>query len=332
MEWVPDLRQLRAFVAVAEEGSFTLGAKRIHVTQSAVSHSLRSLEEQLECSLLDRSGKRVVPTAEGELLLHRCRRMLREIDQVEKDMESLRRWGQTRIRIGAPHSLCHSLIPSVLRELKDAFPRCEPYIEVDNTSLLLDKLAESSLDVVVGLKPGSHSGEGYRSLYHDRMALVISPYHPLAGVEGPLDDQLHEHQFIIYAKANESHRLIYQWIQQQTGGTGKKLVLGDMQAIKEMAKIGLGIGIIAPWVAARELEEGSLIMIQADSFDIQREWGVFHAPKHKPSLVEEAFIGLTRMAFDILPQHSSFESSQPLPTGQSNLAIQDYKGSKKQAV
>ena len=67
MDWVPDLRQLRAFVAVVEEGSFTLAARRLFVTQSAVSHSLRTLEEQLSCKLLDRSGKRVVVTVEGEL-------------------------------------------------------------------------------------------------------------------------------------------------------------------------------------------------------------------------------------------------------------------------
>ena len=67
MDWVPDLRQLRAFVAVVEEGSFTLAARRIFVTQSAVSHSLRTLEEQLACRLLDRTGKRVAVTAEGEI-------------------------------------------------------------------------------------------------------------------------------------------------------------------------------------------------------------------------------------------------------------------------
>lgn len=303
MEWVPDLRQLRAFVAVAEEGSFTLAARRIHVTQSAVSHSLRTLEEQLECSLLDRTSKRVVPTVEGELLLLRCRRMLHEIDQVDRDLKGLKRWGQNRIRIGTPHSLCHSVIPSVLRELRDSFPRCEASIEAGDTSLLLDKLEESSLDLVVGLKPSSHSGDGYRPLHKDRMALVVSPFHPLADADGPIDHLLHEHQFIIYAKANESHRQIYQWLQKKTGSTSKKLVLGDMQAIKEMAKIGIGIGIIAPWIAAAELEEGSLKLVNADDFHIEREWGVFHSPKHQPSMVEETFIGLTGMAFDLLPKH-----------------------------
>ena len=140
------------------------------------------------------------------------------------------------------------------------------------------------------------------------MAFVVSPFHPLADHENPEDADLHEHQFIIYAKANESHRQIYQWLQEHAGGTSKKLVLGDMQAIKEMAKIGIGVGIIAPWIAAEEIEEGSLKLIHPESFNITREWGIFHSPKHQPSLVEETFIGLTKMAFDILPKHDGAQA------------------------
>jgi DNA-binding transcriptional LysR family regulator len=300
MEWVPDLRQLRAFVAVAEEGSFTLAARRIFVTQSAVSHSLRTLEEQLSCKLLDRSGKHVVVTAEGELLLKRCRRLLHELDQVGRDLDGLRRWGQTRIRIGAPHTLCHFMIPSVLREFRDCFPRCEPIIEAGDTSVLLEQLAESKLDLVVGLKPRNRSDEGYRLMFRDRLAFVVSPFHPWALDETSVESTIHNYQFIVYAKATETHRLIEEWLE-YNGFHGKKpLVLGDMQAIKEMAKLGIGVGIVAPWVAAREIEDGSLRVVNLPGPNIDREWGVFHSPKREPSLIEEAFIGMCEMSFGMM--------------------------------
>ena len=297
MEWVPDLRQLRAFVAVAEEGSFTLAARRIFVTQSAVSHSLRTLEEQLSCKLLDRSSKHVAVTAEGELLLKRCRRLLYELDQVGRDLDGLRRWGQTRIRIGAPHTLCHFLIPQVLREFRDCFPRCDPLIEAGDTSTLLDQLAESHLDLVVGLKPRGWGDEGYRSMFRDRLAFVVSPFHPWAVDASSVESAMLEHQFIIYAKATETHRLIEEWLD-HGGGLGKKtLVLGDMQALKEMAKLGIGVGIVAPWVAAREIEEDSLRVVDMPGPPIEREWGVFHSQKRPPSPVEEVFIGICEMSF-----------------------------------
>ena len=301
MEWVPDLRQLRAFVAVVEEGSFTLAARKIFVTQSAVSHSLRTLEEQLACRLLDRSGKRIAVTEEGELLLRRCKRVIFELEQASRDLDGLRRWGQTRIRIGAPHSLCHFLIPSVLREFRDCFTRCEPIIEAGDTALLLDRLSGADLDLVVGLKPRGRGEEGYRPMFKDRLAFVVSPFHPWAANQASVLTSISDHQFIIYAKATETHRLIEEWLEQKGGRRKKPLVLGDMQAIKEMAKLGIGVGIVAPWVAAREIADGSLKVVNIDEPGIEREWGVFHSPKREPSLVEEAFIGLCEMAFAAMP-------------------------------
>ena len=88
MHWVPDFRQVKAFVAVAEKGSFTLAAKDIYLTQSAVSHSIRALEEQLTYKLLDRSRRKVALTPEGEIFLKRCRRIMQELDDARKDLEA----------------------------------------------------------------------------------------------------------------------------------------------------------------------------------------------------------------------------------------------------
>jgi len=300
MEWIPDLRQIRAFVAVAEEGSFTLAARRIFVTQSAVSHALRTLEEQLSCRLLDRNGKRVTVTAEGEMLLKRCRRILSEIEQAGRDVDSLRRWGQTRIRIGATHSLCNFLLPPVLREFRDCFPRCEPVIEAGDSTQLMDRLAEGELDVVLGLKGRGRNEEGHRFMFHDRLVFVVSPCHPWAADPSRMAGTLSEQQFIIYAKGTETHRLVKEWIDHEVGRCRQPVVLGDMQAIREMAKLGIGVGIVAPWVAAREIEEGSLCLIPMPGAGIEREWCAFHTPRKEPGLVEEAFIGLCGMAFGMM--------------------------------
>ena len=68
-----------------------------------------------------------------------------------------------------------------------------------------------------------------------------------------------------------------------------------------MAELGIGVGVVAPWVATREIEYGSLKVVNIDGPAIEREWEVFHFPKREPSLVEEAFIGLCEMAFAAMP-------------------------------
>ncbi len=89
-EVLPDLRQLRAFVAVADAGSFTLAAKKLFLTQSAISHSMKALEDSLECRLLSRLGKKTVLTEEGSVLLKRCRIILSELEKVGRELDGLK--------------------------------------------------------------------------------------------------------------------------------------------------------------------------------------------------------------------------------------------------
>lgn len=303
-ELLPDLRQLRAFVAVADEGSFTLAAKKLSLTQSAVSHSMRALEEGLGCRLLTRLGKKTVVTGEGEVFLGRCRRILGELELAGRELDGLRRWGQGRIRIGAPHSLCQFLLPTVLREFRDCFPRCEPTIEAGDTAQLLERLREHELDVVLGMKSGGKSGIASQSMFRDRMAFMVPPVHAWVEEGGAPTDAMESTQFIIYGRSTETHRLI----EEHFGAIGARprapLVLGDMEAIKEMSKIGIGVGILAPWVARRELEEGSLVALPTGDPPIEREWAVFWNEDRPLSLIEETFSGIAAMVGEQLGEAS----------------------------
>ncbi|HEX9778131.1 MAG TPA: LysR family transcriptional regulator, partial [Geopsychrobacteraceae bacterium] len=85
-----DLRQLRVFVEIVRQGSFTRAAEKLHIAQPAVSISLRKLEEELELTLLNRQEKRVTLTAEGENLLRHAERILDNLAAAETEMAELR--------------------------------------------------------------------------------------------------------------------------------------------------------------------------------------------------------------------------------------------------
>lgn len=292
---LPDLRQLRAFVAVADEGTFTLAAKKLFLTQSAISHSMRALEESVGCKLLTRLGKRTVPTGEGEVFLRRCRRVLGELELAGRELDGLKRWGQNRIRIGAPHSLARFLLPTVLREFRDCFPRCEPSIESGDTAHLLERLRDHELDVVIGLRPRDAGDVDSQPMFRDSMMFLVPPVHEWAEARIAPTEEIESTQFIIYARSTETHRLVEDYFTALGIRPRAPLVLGDMEAIKEMSKVGIGVGILAPWVATREIEEGSLVTVPVGGPPIEREWAVFWNRDRPLSLIEETFAGIAAM-------------------------------------
>ncbi|HLP08864.1 MAG TPA: LysR family transcriptional regulator [Opitutaceae bacterium] len=84
-----DSRQLLAFLTVVRRQSFTLAAHELHLTQSAISHSMRALETDLGCRLLDRSGRRIQLTEQGSVFLERAERILAEMEQARQELGSL---------------------------------------------------------------------------------------------------------------------------------------------------------------------------------------------------------------------------------------------------
>src|SRR5437868_13164763 len=107
-------RQLRAFVTLVRTGSFTLAAKELYLSQSAVSHSMKALEQDVGCRLLDRVGKTVLLTQAGEQLLQRTEKILREMGEARQELHHLSKWGKGRLRIGASTTACQHILPAVL--------------------------------------------------------------------------------------------------------------------------------------------------------------------------------------------------------------------------
>ena len=134
-------------------------------------------------------------------------------------------------------------------------------------------------------------------MFTDRLCFVVSNFHPWAAKGVDISNTLAAQQFIIYAKATDTHRMIEEWMEKMAGKIRSPLVIGDMQAIMQMAKLGTAVGIVASWVAARDVEDGTLIAVEIPGPQIHRECGVFHSNQREPSLVEESFIGLCQMAF-----------------------------------
>jgi DNA-binding transcriptional LysR family regulator len=271
-----DSRQLRAFQLLAETGSFTAAAKQMFVTQSAISHSIKALETQLDCSLFDRNGKKTALTAHGETLLRRADRILDEMREAVEEIHSLNRWGCGRLRIGATDTMCQYLLPSVLRKLRQSYPDCEVTIHADDTQDLLALLEAGQVDLVIGMRPRSdEAGIEFRPLFEDELVFAVAPSHAWAKRQEIPEDTLGDERFIIYARSSPTYQLVARHFRKLGLSAPQLTELGNMEAIKELAKIGMGVGVIAPWVIREELANGELVGVKTPGETMRREWGIF---------------------------------------------------------
>ena len=142
-----DLTALRSFVAVAETGGVTKAAHQLHLTQSAVSMQLKRLEESLNQPLLNRSGRGVALTNQGELLLSYGRRMLALNDEALARMTDDAFEGE--IRFGVPCDIIYPNIPSILQRFDRAFPRVRVNLYSSYTSKLKSKIESGELDLIL---------------------------------------------------------------------------------------------------------------------------------------------------------------------------------------
>jgi len=148
-----DSRQLLTAVALARTRSFTEAAKGLGLTQSAISHSLKALESQLGHSIFERKGRQVWPTHDGELFLREATEILHRMQNIRERLAQKNTWSGGRIRVGAEHTCSYLLLPEVLREFKQSFPRCTLTIRPDSREANLKALNQGELDLVLAVTP-----------------------------------------------------------------------------------------------------------------------------------------------------------------------------------
>jgi DNA-binding transcriptional LysR family regulator len=287
-----DSRQLRAFATLARTGSFTRTAHELHLTQSAISHAIKALEEDLACRLFDRMGKAVVLTQAGEQLLVRAQKILEEMAAARSELTQLGKWGSSRLRIGASTTACQYILPAVLREFKESFPRCAISIEPDDTPEAIEALRAHRIDLAVNLEPRRGESLEFRPLFTDELQFIVSPFHPWAQAGKVSRDDIAQQHYILYGKGSYTVQMIETYFREDKIVLHSLLDLGNMEAIKELVKLGLGISIIAPWTAKKEIEEGSLVALPLGRRKLKRRWGILHWQGRRLSLAEETFAGL----------------------------------------
>lgn len=295
-----DSRQLRAFVTLANTGSFTRTGEELFLSQSAISHSMKALESDIGCRLFDRVGKKAQLTPAGEHFLHHAEKILREMSAARESIESRSKWGLGSLRVGASLTLCQYLLPLVLPSLRTDFPQTPLTIEACDTEGAFDLLNRGRIDMAMVLEPTRRHDFDFEPLFTDELVFVLSPKHPWVAMPQVPREEIPDQHFVLYSRTSWTYRLIEGYFRWEQIEMNSILELASMDAIKEFVKLGLGVGILAPWIVRNEVNDGSLVIRPLGKRKLKRRWGILFSKSHSRTLIEETFLRLARTATEKL--------------------------------
>lgn len=303
----PEIRQIVAFTTVLEAGGFTKAARVLHLTQSALSHQIKTLETHLGVQVFARVGKRTILTQAGEVLLKHATAVLRELTNARQSLLELREPDRGRLRISAAGYSCYLLLPRILQAFKTQYPRVELSVSGDYTGEAVQHLLEGVLDVSILIMPPPVRGLTIEPLARDELFVILPTTHPWAKRRRIQWTDLSAQVLITYNKASQTHQLVVQRLAEAGATVPETMEVRLAEAVTEMVKVGLGVAVVPPWVVHNELQAGTLVARPLGRQGLKRWWAVAYMQGGHLPAYGQAFLQICRDRFPVLMAASNEE-------------------------
>lgn len=266
-----ELRHLKLIQAVAEEGSVTKAGHRLFLTQSALSHQLRDAESKLGVPLFKRVTRRMILTPAGERLLQSAQTILAEIERAEEDIKQIALRREGVLRLSTECYTCYHWLPSVLKVFNQKYPRVEVQIVVEATRAPHQALLDGKIDLALVSSPVRNSKIVTQPLFQDEMVVIMAVDHPLASRSYIKAEDFRDEHLIIYTAPEESTAV--RQVLAPAGVKPKKISNVQLtEALVEMARAGVGIGILTRWAVAAQIEAGTIRALPLTRKGLYRRW------------------------------------------------------------
>lgn len=247
-----DLRQLRGFVAVAEEMHFGRAAERLHIAQPALSRMLKSLEDEIGVRLLVRTTRAVTPTPAGLGFLADAKAILTRTQAAAMAARRTSQEGGATLRIGAIDSASASLLPFAMAALRRDLPGIDMRLTETMTAPQLQMLRAGRLDVALIRPPLTDNEFRFEPLWRERLTALLPAGHRLARAATVSPADLVEDRLVIPAKRARpyAYDLVMAWFEQASALPRAIQETTEKPAILAMVAAGHGVALVPEWVAS----------------------------------------------------------------------------------
>jgi DNA-binding transcriptional LysR family regulator len=278
-----DIHNIRAFLMVADTGSFSRAAERLFITQPAISKRISTLELSLDCQLFDRLGKTIRLTQAGDALVPCYQRIIAEISESERIISNLRTSVSGHLKFGTSHHIGLHRLPPILRQYTKNFPKVELDIQFMDSEQAATLILKGTIEIALITLPDiTEKPLKTIPIWADPMECVVARDHVLALEKTVTKKQLSKHGVLIQSHSTHTRNIIDDAL--KLGPTSKIIMESNyLETIKAMIQNGLGWGVLP-----NSMIDQSLKKLTVKNTKMQRHLGVlFHASRTLSSPAEE---------------------------------------------
>ncbi|HEX5055560.1 MAG TPA: LysR family transcriptional regulator [Gammaproteobacteria bacterium] len=305
-----DIASLKAFLAVAETGSFSAAAAQLFLTQPAVSKRVAALERELKTPLFDRIGHRITLTEAGRALLLKARLILNEIEESRRVVANLSGVIGGPLQLATSHHIGLHRLPPVLRDFSRRYPDVGLDIRFMESEAACTAVAAGELELaVVTLPESAASPLLLLPVWDDPMHIAAGAEHPLAKTQLSGLAALAEYPAILPEADTFTRQIIEQKFREQNLRLKIALETNYLETIRMMVAIGLGWSVLP-----ETLFDGELIRLDTAGFSLQRSLGVVRHRDKTLSNAGNAFIECA-LAFAAPQNHRLPRVDRPVRPG-----------------
>ena len=283
-----DIKLLKTFLALADERSFTAAGKLLGLTQSAVSQQIRVLERELGAELVIRSNKLVGLTSAGEILRQSAHRILENLDQARSLIAERSSNGGGRLSVGAPASVCRTLMPFVATAFHTRFPATELSIITLDQANAIERLTRRDVDFALTLAPVRHKAIAAAEAGRDEVVVIAGEQTSLSRLSRLRANDLQSQAMILPPNPNTEYAVWSAFMLESGVFPRVTLETDSLELAIALARAGLGLTVAPRW-AMISMEKGLAALKVGDS-GLWRTWVVAYPASMRLTSIHRAFL------------------------------------------
>lgn len=278
------VRQLRAFLAVAQTLSFAQACERLHLSQSALSLAIKSLEERLGGRLFTRTTRSVRLTPEGEALLPLARRLLADWADAERALQQRFAVQQGEVSLAAMPSFAGNLLPPVLRRFREQHPNIRIRVHDVINERVIDMVRARRVEIGIAFEPSGTVPLLFTPLYKDRFVAVVPADDPLAEADVTDWAALLQRPFIALQAPSAVRAMLETRLAEHGRALPVEIESHQLATVGRMVACGLGVSAV-PALCARQMHELGARCIALREPIIERHVGLLTGTDERSSAV-----------------------------------------------